>query len=158
MAPRERPRDADVDERVLQATTELLAGHGYGGLSTDEVAERAGIAKATLYRRRPAKDHLALAVIARLRSHDEITDTGDIRRDLTDYMERIAAGLNRMRVAGRPPGQESRSAGTVAELVAAMTLLEQLAGALCYRVLITGNPVDRACAERLVNAALDGAL
>ncbi|WP_433430255.1 TetR/AcrR family transcriptional regulator [Nonomuraea sp. CA-141351] len=199
MAPRGRPRDADVDERVLQAATELLLVHGYGGLSTDEVAERVGIAKTTLYRRWPTKDHLALAVVARLQSYDEITDTGDIRRDLVDYMEKIAAGLNRMRTAGLPPGGESRSAGTVAELVAAaarhddvgelerevyarrnalacrlierardqgrlrpdvdaMTLLEQLAGALYYRVLITGNPVDRAYAERLVNAALDGAL
>lgn len=199
MSPRGRPRDTEVDERVLQAATELLLRRGYGGLSTDEVAERAGIAKTTLYRRWPTKDHLALAVVARLQDHDEITDTGDIRRDLTDYMEKVAAGLNRMRVAGLPHGQDSRSAGTVAELVAAaarhddvgelergvyarrnalacrlierardegrlrpdvdpMTLLEQLAGALYYRVLITGNPVDRAYAERLVAAALDGAL
>ncbi|MDX3106231.1 TetR/AcrR family transcriptional regulator [Nonomuraea angiospora] len=199
MSPRGRPRDTEVDERVLQAATELLLRRGYGGLSTDEVAERAGIAKTTLYRRWPTKDHLALAVVARLQDHDEITDTGDIRRDLTDYMEKVAAGLNRMRVAGLPHGQDSRSAGTVAELVAAaarhddvgelergvyarrnalacrlierardegrlrpdvdpMTLLEQLAGALYYRVLITGNPVDRAYAERLVSAALDGAL
>ncbi|MGW0200714.1 TetR/AcrR family transcriptional regulator [Nonomuraea sp. NPDC003201] len=199
MRPRGRPRDTEVDERVLQAATELLLRRGYGGLTTDEVAERAGIAKTTLYRRWPTKDHLALAVVARLQDHDEITDTGDIRRDLTDYMEKVAAGLNRMRVAGLPPGQESRSAGTVAELVAAaarhddvgelerdvyarrnalacrlierardegrlrpdvdpMTLLEQLAGALYYRVLITGDPVDRAYAGRLVAAALDGAL
>ncbi|WP_326825608.1 TetR/AcrR family transcriptional regulator [Streptosporangium sp. NBC_01756] len=197
---RGRPRDADVDERVLRATTDLLLTRGYAGLSVDEVAERAQIAKTTLYRRWPTKDHLALAVVTRLQDDDEITDTGDIRRDLADYLEKIAAGLNRMRAAGRPAGQQDDpSAGTVAELVAAAArhddigrleramyarrnalarrllerarergelrpdldleaLFDQLAGALYYRVLITGDPVGRAYAERLVASALAGAL
>ncbi|MGW0802301.1 TetR/AcrR family transcriptional regulator [Nonomuraea sp. NPDC002799] len=194
---RGRPRRADVDESVLRAATELLLAHGYGGLSTDEVAERAGIAKTTLYRRWPTKDHLALAVVNRLQDSDEITDTGDIRRDLTGYLEKIAAGLNRMRAAGR--SHDDPSAGTVAELVAAAArhadvgelerlmyarrntlaralleravergelradldvevLFDQLAGALYYRVLITGLPVDRAYAERLADTALRGAI
>lgn len=197
---RGRPRDADVDERVLRATTDLLLTRGYAGLSVDEVAERAQVAKTTLYRRWPTKDHLALAVVTRLQDDDEITDTGDIRRDLADYLEKIAAGLNRMRAAGRPAGQQDDpSAGTVAELVAAAArhddigrleramyarrnalarrllerarergelrpdldleaLFDQLAGALYYRVLITGDPVGRAYAERLVASALAGAL
>ncbi|GLW07561.1 hypothetical protein Misp01_26910 [Microtetraspora sp. NBRC 13810] len=133
-----------------------------------------------------------------MQDDDAITDTGDIRRDLTDYMEKIAAGLNRMRSAGRPPGEDGPSAGTVAELVAAAArhddigelerlvharrnalaralidrarergdlrpdldsgvLLDQLAGALYHRVLITGQPVGRDYAERLVATALDGA-
>ncbi|MEU8321569.1 TetR/AcrR family transcriptional regulator [Nonomuraea sp. NPDC048881] len=194
-----RPRRSDVDEGVLRAATELLLARGYAGLSPDEVAERAGIAKTTLYRRWPTKDHLALAVVNRLQDHDEITDTGDIRRDLPAYLEKIAAGLNRMRAAGRAPGDDDGSAGTVAELVAAAArhadvgelerqmyarrntlarallerardrgqlradldveaLFDQLAGALYYRVLITGLPVGRAYAERLVETALRGAL
>ncbi|MGW2155227.1 TetR/AcrR family transcriptional regulator [Nonomuraea sp. NPDC001699] len=193
-----RPRRSDVDESVIKAATELLLTRGYAGLSPDEVAERAGIAKTTLYRRWPTKDHLALAVVNRLQDHDEITDTGDIRRDLPAYLEKIAAGLNRMRAAGRAPGDEDASAGTVAELVAAAArhpdvgelerqmyarrntlarallekardrgqlradldveaLFDQLAGALYYRVLIIGLPVDRAYAERLVDTALRGA-
>jgi AcrR family transcriptional regulator len=190
---RGRPRRAEVDESVLEAAVELLLTRGYGGLSPDEVAERAGVAKTTLYRRWPTKDHLALAVVNRLQDGDEITDTGNIRRDLADYLEKIAAALNRMRMAGREAGDPS--AGTVAELVAAAArhadvgelervmyarrntlarsllerardrgelrpdldievLFDQLAGALYYRVLITGSPVDRAYAERLVDTAL----
>ena len=196
---RGRPRSAEADAAIVAAATELLLRQGYGGLSMEEVAERAAVAKTTLYRRWPTKDHLAVAVVARLQEDDEITDTGDIRKDLTDYMEKVAGGLNRMRAAGRRPGEDSTSAGTVAELVAASgrhddiaelrsrlyarrnalarelierarrrgdlradldseVLLDQLAGALYYRVLITGTPVDRAYAERLVAAALDGAL
>ena len=37
-------------------------------------------------------------------------------------------------------------------------LLDQLAGALYYRVLITGMPVDDPYLVRLVGAALDGAM
>lgn len=196
MTGRGRPRRADVDEGVLRAAIELLLERGYAGLSPDEVAERAGVAKTTLYRRWPTKDHLAVAVVARLQDDDEITDSGDIRRDLPAYLEKIAAGLNRMRGAGRTG--EDPSAGTVAELVAAAArhpdvgalerhmyarrnalahalleravergelradldveaLFDQLTGALYYRVLITGLPVGRAYAERLVDTALRGA-
>jgi hypothetical protein len=37
-------------------------------------------------------------------------------------------------------------------------LIDQLAGPIYYRILITGAPADRGCAERLVNAVLDGAV
>jgi hypothetical protein len=37
-------------------------------------------------------------------------------------------------------------------------LFDQLAGALYYRLLITGQPIDRSYVERLVTAALNGAL
>ncbi|MFI7536779.1 TetR/AcrR family transcriptional regulator [Streptosporangium sp. NPDC049376] len=194
MAPRGRPRDTQVDERVLRIAAALIFERGYAGLSVDEVAEQAGVAKTTLYRRWPTKDHLAVAVVARLQADDEITDTGDIRTDLVDYLEKIAAGLNRMRAAG---GNRGPSAGAVGELVGAAArhedigrlgreqyarrnaivlalierarlrgelradldaeaLFDQLAGALYYRVMITGAPIDRAYAERLVSCALEG--
>ncbi|NUR90870.1 MAG: TetR/AcrR family transcriptional regulator [Nonomuraea sp.] len=189
---RGRPRDAQVDERVARIAADLILERGYAGLSFDEVAERAGVARTTLYRRWPTRDHLAVAVVARLQADDLIPDTGDIRRDLTDYLELIAAGLNRMRTAGNASAE---TAGTVGELVAAAArhedigrltremyaarnsialgmierarergdlppstdpevLFDQLAGALYYRVLITGAPVDRTYAERLVASAL----
>jgi hypothetical protein len=37
-------------------------------------------------------------------------------------------------------------------------LIDQLAGPIYYRILITGAPVDRSYAERLVGAVLDGAM
>jgi AcrR family transcriptional regulator len=144
---RGRPRRAEVDESVLKAATGLLLERGYTGLSTDEVAERAGIAKTTLYRRWPTKDHLAVAVVARLQAGDEITDTGDIRRDLPDYLEKIAAGLNRMRAAGRAP--DDPSAGTVAELVAAAARHPDV-GELERDLYARRNTLARALLERAV--------
>jgi AcrR family transcriptional regulator len=199
-APRGRPRDSDAGRRILQAARHALLSSGYAGLSIDEVAQQAGVAKTTLYRRWPTKDHLAIAVYADMLDHDvPVTDTGDVRADLVTYLRQIAATLDSVRRAGRPPGDADPSAGIVAELVAAaarhadvgaamrglytrrirlavelverathrgelragtdpVLLLDQLAGALYYRVLITGSPVDGSYLERLVSAALGGAL
>jgi AcrR family transcriptional regulator len=194
-----RPR-SDIDGRALDVALGHLVAHGYTGLSVDAVAQEAGVAKTTLYRRWPTKDHLAVAVIARMQDAVEVPDTGDIRADLTDYLEQIALGLNRMRRAGRPDeAADDPSAGLVAELAVAAArhndigellravfaqrnavvlavlerarqrgelrpdtepevLFDQLAGALYYRLLVTGQPIDRAYAQRLVHSALTGVL
>jgi AcrR family transcriptional regulator len=196
-ARRGRPRDGAVDRRVLSAAWGLLHAGGYAALNMDEVAERAAVAKTTLYRRWPTKDHLAVAVVAEMLEDVPIPDTGDLRRDLTEFAAALAASLNRVRMAGHYGG--GASAGLVAELVAAAArhpdigeavragfaqrhavararlqracereglrpdidhgvLIDQLAGPIYYRILITGAPVDRNYAERLVDAVLDGVL
>ena len=53
-----RPRDARIDEAVLQATRELLLETGYARLSLTSIAERAGTTRPALYRRWPTLDHL----------------------------------------------------------------------------------------------------
>jgi len=53
-----------VDSRVLDAAWDLLHAKGFAGLTVDEVAERAGPAQTTVYRRWPTKDHLAVALAA----------------------------------------------------------------------------------------------
>jgi AcrR family transcriptional regulator len=198
--PRGRPRDGDADRRILDAARQALLSAGYAGLAIDEVAQRAGVAKTTLYRRWSTKDHLAIAVYADLLDREvPVTDTADVRADLAAYLKQIAGALDSVRRAGRPAHDTDPSAGIVAEFVAAaarhadvgeamrtlyqrrirlavelleratqrgelragtdpLLLLDQLAGALYYRVLITGAPVDGSYLERLVNAALDGAL
>lgn len=117
-ARRGRPRDGAVDRRVLDAAWDLLHAGGYAGLNMDEVAERAAVAKTTLYRRWPTKDHLAVAVAARLLGDVPIPDSGDLRRDLTEFVAALAASLNRLRLAGSRDG--GASAGLATELVAAI--------------------------------------
>jgi AcrR family transcriptional regulator len=194
---RGRPRDGAVDERVLSAAWGLLHAGGYAALNMDDVAARAGVAKTTLYRRWPTKDHLAVAVAAEMLAEVPIPDTGDLRHDLTEFTAGLAGSLNLLRMAGHYGG--GASAGLVAELVAAFArhpdigelvragfaqrhalararlerarereglredldpgvLIDQLAGPLYYRILITGAPADRDYAERLVDAVLDGAI
>src|ERR1700730_5181256 len=88
---RGRPRDSAVDRRGLSAAWDLLSAGGYEGLNVDEVAERAAVAKTTLYRRWPTKDHLVTAVAAQMLGEVPIPDTGDLRRDLTEFAAALAA-------------------------------------------------------------------
>ena len=116
-ASRGRPRDGAVDQRVLTAAWGLLRAGGYAALNVDDVAERAGVAKTTLYRRWPTKDHLAVAAAAQILGEVPIPDTGDLRRDLTEFAGALAESLNRLRLAGQAGG--GASPGLAAELVAA---------------------------------------
>ncbi len=115
-ARRGRPRDSAVDQRVLDVAWDLLLSGGYAGLNVDEVAERAAVAKTTLYRRWPTKDHLAIAVVTRMIPFALVPDTGDICHDLTEFAVSIAASLHLYRTAG---GSDGVSAGLAGELVAA---------------------------------------
>jgi AcrR family transcriptional regulator len=52
-------------ERILTAAYELFSRRGIRAVGTDEVIERAGVAKATLYRHFATKNDLVLAVLQR---------------------------------------------------------------------------------------------
>jgi len=102
---------------VLDVAWDLLLTGGYAGLNVDEVAERAAVAKTTLYRRWPTKDHLAVAVVTRTIRPVAVPDTGDLCHDLTEFAAGLAASLHTYRMAGQSDGV---SAGLAAELVAAV--------------------------------------
>jgi AcrR family transcriptional regulator len=57
---RGRPRSEKAREAILEAAAELLLARGLEAVSMDEVAERAGVSKATIYRWWPTKQTLAL--------------------------------------------------------------------------------------------------
>jgi len=58
-------RAAPARERILTAAYELFRGRGIRAVGTDEVIERAGVARATLYRHFATKNDLVLAVLQR---------------------------------------------------------------------------------------------
>lgn len=61
---RGRPRRAGADDEILAVARTMLAERGYGDLTVDAIAERAGVAKTTVYRRWPSKGALIAAAIA----------------------------------------------------------------------------------------------
>jgi AcrR family transcriptional regulator len=80
---RGRPRSEEADRAILSAATELLAERGLGGMSMEEVAARAGVSKATVYRRWPSRGALALdAFLAEFQEQQPLPDTGTLRGDL----------------------------------------------------------------------------
>lgn len=81
---RGRPRDPRTDERIITAAADLMRRRGFEKMTVDEVAAEAGVGKATVYRRWPSKDDLAVAAMDRLYSVEiPDVDTGSIRGDLT---------------------------------------------------------------------------
>jgi len=67
----------------MAATLELLAERGVAGMSIEEVASRAGVGKATIYRRWSSKGALALdAFLAEFKQQQPLPDTGTLRGDL----------------------------------------------------------------------------
>ncbi len=71
-------------ERLLTAAYELFSRRGIRAVGTDEVIERAGVARATLYRHFATKNDLVLAVLQRreeLWTHGLIEDQSRRRGD-----------------------------------------------------------------------------
>ena len=82
-APRGRPRSEQADRAIMAAALELLAERGLAGMSIEEVAARAGVGKATIYRRWSSKGALALdAFLAEFEQQQPLPDTGSLRGDL----------------------------------------------------------------------------
>jgi AcrR family transcriptional regulator len=61
----DRPRGSDARERILETSYELFSRRGVRAVGVDEVIDKAGVAKATLYRHFPSKDQLVLAFLER---------------------------------------------------------------------------------------------
>jgi AcrR family transcriptional regulator len=57
--------EPEARERILASSYELFARRGIRGVGIEEVIDRAGVAKATLYRHFPSKDQLVLAFLER---------------------------------------------------------------------------------------------
>jgi AcrR family transcriptional regulator len=103
-----RPRDPNRDQAILRATLELMAVRGFE-LGIEEVAERAGVAKTTIYRRFPSKEELVIAALETVAVPQPAPDTGSVRADLIEF------GLRRL-----------EEAETVATPLVGMRLLSDL--------------------------------
>ncbi len=63
-----RPRSERAERAIIDAALELFAESGVGGMCIEDVAARAGVGKATIYRRWPGKEDLLLDALARLKT------------------------------------------------------------------------------------------
>jgi AcrR family transcriptional regulator len=81
-----RKRDPQLNGRILNAALEVLAEHGYEGMTIDMVAARVKTARATVYRRWATKADLVVDAVAHLSRTDadlaDLPDTGTLRGDL----------------------------------------------------------------------------
>jgi AcrR family transcriptional regulator len=77
-----RPRSAEAHAAILRAALELAVSAGLSGLSMEAIAARAGVGKATIYRRWKTKEALFAEAIESIALVPEIPDTGSVRGDL----------------------------------------------------------------------------
>lgn len=76
-----RPRSEEAHRAILDATLELLVEVGYSALTVEGIAQRAGVGKATIYRRWTSKLPLVIEAFGDLPAFED-SDSGDLRTDL----------------------------------------------------------------------------
>ncbi len=89
-----RRRDPACDLAILTATVDAFVEGGYAAVSIEGVAARAGVGKATIYRRYDSKAELVVdAVRTRACITDHLPDTGDLRADLRSMLRPLVEHL-----------------------------------------------------------------
>lgn len=92
-APTGRPRSEEAHQAILDATLELLAEVGYSSLTVEGVANRAGVGKATIYRRWPSKGPLVVEAYGQLPAMQDF-DTGELPEDLKKMLRAYIQAFN----------------------------------------------------------------
>lgn len=181
-----RPRDARVDHQIVEATVAELAEKGFGGATIESIAHRAGVGKATIYRRWPNRQALLQFVALQVVDVCMPEDTGDLRRDLCSVFEPLAAEFyesgagallpDLIAEAARDPEIRDllkalvteRRAGAVAAFERAQrrgelrrgadvdAAVDMIAGSFIYRFLLLGEGIDAAFARTVVELAIAG--
>lgn len=90
-----RPREQEVDQRIVDAALRLMAQHGYARMSMDGVAAEAGVSKPTIYRRYSGKEELAVAAIVAYCATNPPLYTGETRGDLIAQMRHFRWAMER---------------------------------------------------------------
>jgi AcrR family transcriptional regulator len=94
---RGRPRSATSQKAILATAIEILLEQGLTSMSMDDLAKRAGVSKATIYRWWASKELLALDALATewaLPTPSPDLDTGSLRGDLLARIHPWLAQLN----------------------------------------------------------------
>jgi AcrR family transcriptional regulator len=89
-------RDENARRAVLHAADDLLAERGFGGVTIEGIAARAGVAKQTIYRWWPSKADILLdTLIDDASSRLAIPDTGPAVQSTRRYLRSLARFLSR---------------------------------------------------------------
>ena len=168
-------------------TFELLMEAGLSGVSVDEVSNRSGVAKTTIYRHWPCRAALLLDACSKLGAKLDTPDTGSLTIDLLEVASAIIARLRSNNFSSVVPSiidaaeRDSQfaelysniHAETLAPLVAVIEqakrreelppncvpseLVASVLGPLFYRRWFSREPLDERYVEGVVTRAIAGA-
>jgi AcrR family transcriptional regulator len=88
-----RPRSREAHRAIIDATLELLSEVGFSALTVESVAARAGVGKATIYRRWASKLLLVVDAFGELPALEDV-DTGSLQGDLETMLGRYIENFN----------------------------------------------------------------
>ena len=94
-----RPRSERAEQAIIDATIEAIGERGIEGVRCEDVAARAGVGKATLYRRWPGKEDLLIAAFAAMRRPLPEPTGESVRADLVRLLTVVAADADDPRYA-----------------------------------------------------------
>jgi len=94
-----RPRSERAEQAILDAALDAIGDCGIDGVRCEDVATRAGVGKATLYRRWQGKEELLIAAFASLKSPLPEPRGASVREDLTAMLAVMAADADDPRYA-----------------------------------------------------------
>jgi AcrR family transcriptional regulator len=181
-----RPRDAGIDAAVLDATLAVLDEVGYGRLTLEAVARRAGTTKPAIYRRWPNRQRLVLAALGLRLGEAQAPDTGCTLCDLDECLKVFVAAFRRMppdvmgplfaecagdpelraafmatlfeppRGAVRETLERAHDRGDLRDDVDRDLVLDVIGSLVHYRALFGHAPTSDAEIERAVEALLQG--
>ena len=172
----------------MAAATELLAEGGYDALTMEAVAARAGVGKPTVYRRWSTRAQLVFELDRGAAIPDPLPDTGSLRSDLTMVLSCLVESFRSAdrKIIGDQLGEmvtveefarkvaERRlrpdrdkvlvvweravARGEVRDDVDGAEWMDDMVGALVYRILVRHEPTELSDVDRLVDRALAGVL
>src|SRR6187402_1952160 len=91
-----RPRSARADEAIIEAVLELLSGgQSVAAISIEAVAAKAGVGKATIYRRWPNKEALLIDAVAAMKGPLPEPAGASVRDDLVMLVRANRSGRAR---------------------------------------------------------------
>src|SRR5262245_10227927 len=182
---------ADQDPRVersrrviLEAVLDELGKVGYGALTIEGVAARAGVGKSTIYRHWPGKLELVEDAFRTLKASVEIPDEGTLHDRVVAVIEQVACLVAQSTYSACMPAlidaaerdpkvrdfhcrfsaerraslvgllREGIEAGELAPTVDPELLADALVGPILLRRLMLGQPVGPEVARELVDQLL----
>ncbi|MGH2717643.1 MAG: TetR/AcrR family transcriptional regulator [Actinomycetota bacterium] len=181
-----RPRSVEADRAIGEAIVDLLIQRGYGEVTMEGVAARAGVAKTTIYRRWPTK---ALMVVESLCSAgkdcpiDAVCCDGSIRAALIAHLQGLSSSRVTKIITGlavemphNPELADAVREGLLKPNRAAMTAIlihgidsgelrpdidlqltaDLLVSPIFFRLLVSGAPVGPELAAATVDSVLQG--
>jgi AcrR family transcriptional regulator len=84
-----RPRNARIDEEVVEAVLGVLRSRGYRAVTIENIARSVKRARTSLYRRWPSKRNLVAFAVVHELGTEAAADTGSLRKDLKAAVETL---------------------------------------------------------------------